>query len=82
MVILNAGVFGIPWSLTEDGIETTFQVNYLGHVYMLMNIEKILAPNARVVFLSSESHRYLLIFNLPNYQIMYLISKCLDIIMA
>ncbi|KAI8427993.1 hypothetical protein MSG28_002297 [Choristoneura fumiferana] len=57
MVILNAGVFGIPWSLTEDGIETTFQVNYLGHVYMLMNIEKILAPDARVVFLSSESHR-------------------------
>ncbi|XP_063617663.1 WW domain-containing oxidoreductase-like isoform X2 [Cydia splendana] len=58
IVILNAGVFGIPRTLTEDGLETIFQVNYLSQIYMLMNIEKLLAPNARVVFLTSESHRY------------------------
>ncbi|XP_014370060.2 WW domain-containing oxidoreductase [Papilio machaon] len=57
IVILNAAVFGIPWTLTEDGLETAFQVNYLSQYYLLMNIEKILAPNARVVFTSSESHR-------------------------
>ncbi|XP_028162840.1 WW domain-containing oxidoreductase-like isoform X2 [Ostrinia furnacalis] len=57
IVILNAGVFGLPWTLTDDGLETTFQVNYLSQYYLLMNIEKILAPNARVVFVSSESHR-------------------------
>ncbi|CAK1603032.1 unnamed protein product [Parnassius mnemosyne] len=57
IVILNAAVFGIPWTLTEDCLETTFQVNYLSQYYLLMSIEKILAPDARVVFTSSESHR-------------------------
>ncbi|KAJ2946190.1 hypothetical protein O0L34_g5124 [Tuta absoluta] len=56
-VFINAAVFGIPRVLTEDGFETIFQVNYLSQLYLLFNIEKILAPNARVVFLSSESHR-------------------------
>ncbi|XP_075992415.1 WW domain-containing oxidoreductase-like isoform X2 [Anticarsia gemmatalis] len=58
MVILNAGVFGLPWTLTQDSLETTFQVNYMSHYFLLMNIEKILAPDARVVFVSSESHRH------------------------
>ncbi|XP_068620831.1 WW domain-containing oxidoreductase-like [Battus philenor] len=57
IVILNAAVFGIPWTLTEDGMETAFQVNYLSQYYLLMNIESILASDARVVFTSSESHR-------------------------
>ncbi|KAL4712926.1 hypothetical protein ACJJTC_011996 [Scirpophaga incertulas] len=57
MVILNAGVFGLPWTLTEDGLETTFQVNYLSQYYLLRNIERNLAPNVRVVFVSAESHR-------------------------
>ncbi|CAG9784337.1 unnamed protein product [Diatraea saccharalis] len=57
IVLLNAGVFGLPWTLTEDGLETTFQVNYLSQYYLLLNIEKMLAPDARVVFVSSESHR-------------------------
>ncbi|XP_053600068.1 WW domain-containing oxidoreductase-like [Plodia interpunctella] len=57
VVFLNAAVFGLPWTLTEDGFETTFQINYLSQYYLLMNIEKILAPDARVVFVSSESHR-------------------------
>lgn len=56
-MILNAAVFGIPWTLTEDGFETAFQVNYLSQYYLLMRLEKMLAPNARVVFTSSESHR-------------------------
>lgn len=60
MVILNAAVFGLPWTLTEDSLETTFQVNYLSHAYLLMNIEKILALDARVVFVSSDSHRLVL----------------------
>ncbi|XP_021184091.3 WW domain-containing oxidoreductase isoform X1 [Helicoverpa armigera] len=58
IVILNAAVFGLPWTLTEDSLETTFQVNYLSQYVLLMNIEKILAPNARVVLVSSESHRH------------------------
>ncbi|CAB3230948.1 unnamed protein product [Arctia plantaginis] len=58
IVILNAAVFGLPWTLTEDSFETTFQVNYLSHAYLLMNIEKILAPDARVIIVSSDSHRH------------------------
>lgn len=56
-MILNAAVFGLPWTLTEDLLETTFQVNYLSQLYLLSEIEKVLAPDARVVFVSSESHR-------------------------
>ncbi|KAF9809516.1 hypothetical protein SFRURICE_020813 [Spodoptera frugiperda] len=58
ILILNAAVFGLPWTLTEDALETTFQVNYLSQYVLLMNIEKILAPDARVVIVSSESHRH------------------------
>ncbi|XP_041968105.1 WW domain-containing oxidoreductase-like isoform X2 [Aricia agestis] len=57
IVILNAATFGLPWTLTENGLETTFQVNFLSQYYLLLSIEKILSPNARVVFTSSESHR-------------------------
>ncbi|CAG4944479.1 unnamed protein product [Colias eurytheme] len=57
IVILNAATFGLPWTLTEDGLETTFQVNYLSQYFLLLSLEEILAPNARVVFTSSESHR-------------------------
>ncbi|XP_012549929.2 WW domain-containing oxidoreductase isoform X1 [Bombyx mori] len=58
IVILNAGIFGLPWTETVDKLEITFQVNYLSQYYLLMNIEDILADNARVVIISSESHRY------------------------
>ncbi|CAK1549997.1 unnamed protein product [Leptosia nina] len=57
IVILNAATFGLPWTLTEDGLETTFQVNYLAQFFFIITLEKILAPEARVVFTSAESHR-------------------------
>lgn len=59
MLILNAGVFGLPHSLTEDGFEMTFQVNHLGHFYLVKLLTPILIESApsRVVVLSSESHR-------------------------
>ncbi|XP_054719522.1 WW domain-containing oxidoreductase-like [Uloborus diversus] len=60
MLILNAGVFALPHSLTEDGFETTFQVNYLSHFYMVKLLTPKLIESApcRVVVLSSESHRF------------------------
>ncbi|OWR41998.1 WW domain-containing oxidoreductase [Danaus plexippus plexippus] len=57
IVILNAATFGIPWTVTKDGLETTFQVNFLSQYYLLLCLGKMLAPDARVVFTSSESHR-------------------------
>ncbi|XP_077513417.1 WW domain-containing oxidoreductase [Amblyomma americanum] len=60
ILILNAGVFAIPHSLTEDGFERTFQVNHLGHFYLTILLEPLLVASApaRVVVLSSESHRF------------------------
>ncbi|RMX45186.1 hypothetical protein pdam_00022662 [Pocillopora damicornis] len=60
ILICNAAVFGLSWSKTEDGIESTFGVNHLGHFYLVKLIEDILCSSspARVVVLSSESHRF------------------------
>lgn len=60
MLILNAGIFGAPHSLTEDGFEMTFQSNHLGHFYLVKLLQPILVKSApcRVVVVSSESHRF------------------------
>nr|AAA21465.1 oxidoreductase [Homo sapiens] len=35
VLVCNAATFALPWSLTKDGLETTFQVNHLGHFYLV-----------------------------------------------
>lgn len=59
ILILNAGVFGIPYQLTTDGYETTFQANHLSQFYLTLLLEHSIqkAPNPRIVIVSSESHR-------------------------
>lgn len=59
ILICNAAVFGAPWCLTEDELESTFQVNHLGHFYLVQLLEDVLRRSspARVVVVSSESHR-------------------------
>lgn len=57
ILILNAGVFGLPYSKTIDGFETTFQVNHLSHFYLTLLLRNLLTANSRVVVVSSESHR-------------------------
>ena len=59
ILICNAAVFGLAWTKTEDGIESTFGVNHLGHFYLVKLLEDVLCSSApaRVVVLSSESHR-------------------------
>jgi len=60
ILILNAGVFGVPYTLTEDGYETHFQVNHLSQYYLTLLLEHPLRScgNSRIVVLSSESHRF------------------------
>ncbi|XP_021920232.1 WW domain-containing oxidoreductase isoform X2 [Zootermopsis nevadensis] len=58
ILVLNAGVFGLPFSLTHDGYETTFQVNHLSHMYMTLLLEPQLCQGSRVIVVSSESHRF------------------------
>ena len=58
ILICNAGVFGGPFMLTEDGLEHHFAVNHLGHFYLcklLLGVLRTSKPS-RIVVLSSESH--------------------------
>lgn len=57
-LILNAGVFGLPHTLTEDGFEMTFQVSHLSHYFITMELSNLLDHMSRVVVVSSESHRF------------------------
>lgn len=58
ILILNAGVFGLPYCRTTDGFETTFQVNHLSQFYLTLLLKPLLKSGSRVVIVSSESHRY------------------------
>lgn len=57
-IVCNAGVsLGDEVTTTTDGIETTFQVNCLGH-FLLVNLLLPHFQNAsRILFVSSELHR-------------------------
>ena len=59
-LLLNAGVLGLPHSLTENGFETTFQVNYLSHFYLTRLLETTMRAStpARITAVSAESHRF------------------------
>uniref|UniRef100_A0A8I5TMM2 WW domain containing oxidoreductase n=1 Tax=Pongo abelii TaxID=9601 RepID=A0A8I5TMM2_PONAB len=60
VLVCNAATFALPWSLTKDGLETTFQVNHLGHFYLVQLLQDVLCRSApaRVIVVSSESHRF------------------------
>ncbi|CDW52186.1 WW and adh short domain containing protein [Trichuris trichiura] len=57
--VYNAAIFEPNWSVTKDGLEKTFCVNYLSHFYLtrlLWNRMKESAP-ARIVLTTCECHR-------------------------
>ncbi|TMS04994.1 WW domain-containing oxidoreductase, partial [Larimichthys crocea] len=58
ILVCNAGVCTQPWSLTEDGLESTFQICHLGHFLLVQCLQDVLRRSApaRVVVVSSESH--------------------------
>ncbi|KAK3558280.1 hypothetical protein QTP86_014027 [Hemibagrus guttatus] len=60
ILVCNAAVCMHPWRLTEDGLESTFQICHLGHFYLVQLLQSVLRRSApaRVVVLSSESHRF------------------------
>jgi NAD(P)-dependent dehydrogenase (short-subunit alcohol dehydrogenase family) len=57
LVIANAGVMACPFGKTEDGFETQFGTNHLGHFVLVNRIAGLLKPGSRVVILSSAGHR-------------------------
>jgi NAD(P)-dependent dehydrogenase (short-subunit alcohol dehydrogenase family) len=57
VVIANAGVMNCPFGLTEDGFETHFGTNHLGHFVLVNRIAPLIRDGGRVVILSSSAHR-------------------------
>ncbi|MGW1888992.1 oxidoreductase [Streptomyces sp. NPDC002004] len=58
LLVNNAGVMALPYGTTEDGFETQFGVNHLGHFALtgLLLPALLATPGARVVSVSSGFH--------------------------
>ena len=59
VLIANAGVMAAPQGTTEDGFETQFGTNHLGHFVFVNRLVPLLITGApsRIVVLSSSGHR-------------------------
>jgi NAD(P)-dependent dehydrogenase (short-subunit alcohol dehydrogenase family) len=69
VIIANAGVMATPLGKTEDGFETQFGTNHLGHFVFVNRIAKLLKKGGRLVNLSSAGHRYSNVdLNDPNFE--------------
>ena len=56
-IIANAGVMATPQGKTQDGFETQFGTNHLGHFVLVNRLVPLLNRGARIVTLSSAGHR-------------------------
>ena len=69
VIIANAGVMATPLGKTEDGFETQFGTNHLGHFVFVNRIAKLMKDGGRLVNLSSAGHRYSDVdLNDPNFE--------------
>jgi NAD(P)-dependent dehydrogenase (short-subunit alcohol dehydrogenase family) len=57
VLINNAGTYCTRHALSEDGIERTMAVNYLGPMLLSLLLCDRLAAGARILFVSSNAHR-------------------------
>jgi NAD(P)-dependent dehydrogenase (short-subunit alcohol dehydrogenase family) len=68
VIIANAGVMATPFGKTEDGFETQFGTNHLGHFVFVNRIAKLIKDGGRLVNLSSSGHRFSDVdLNDPNF---------------
>ena len=69
VIIANAGVMATPFGKTQDGFETQFGTNHLGHFVFVNRIAKLIKDGGRLVNLSSAGHRYSDVdLNDPNFE--------------
>ena len=70
VIIANAGVMATSFGKTEDGFETQFGTNHLGHFVFVNRIAKLIKNGGRLVNLSSAGHRYSDVdLNDPNFEV-------------
>src|SRR6266478_6476817 len=58
VIIANAGVMATPFGHTEDGFETQFGTNHLGHFVLVNRIAPLLGTGGRLINLASAGHRF------------------------
>jgi len=69
VVIANAGVMATPFGKTQDGFETQFGTNHLGHFVFVNRIAKLIKDGGRLVNLASSGHRFSNVdLNDPNFE--------------
>lgn len=69
VIIANAGVMATPLGKTEDGFETQFGTNHLGHFVFVNRIAKLMKDGGRLVNVSSAGHRFSNVdLNDPNFE--------------
>jgi NAD(P)-dependent dehydrogenase (short-subunit alcohol dehydrogenase family) len=59
LLVNNAGIMAVPYAVTEDGVESQFATNHLGHFALTAQLFYSLrqSKNARIVNVSSLAHR-------------------------
>ncbi|HUA34528.1 MAG TPA: SDR family NAD(P)-dependent oxidoreductase [Candidatus Binataceae bacterium] len=57
VIIANAGVMACPQGKTQDGFETQFGTNHLGHFVFINRLVPLLRSGSRIVTLSSAGHQ-------------------------
>lgn len=70
-LICNAGFIAPSKVLTDDGLESSFQVNYLSHFLLTLHLIPLLkasGPNPRIINVSSSGHKMAEGVNLDNIQ--------------
>ena len=69
VIIANAGVMATPFGRTQDGFETQFGTNHLGHFVFVNRIAKLIKNGGRLVNLASSGHRFSNVdLNDPNFE--------------
>ena len=56
-IICNAGIMALPKLTLKHGYELQFFTNHIGHFILVTGLLPKLAPDGRVVMLSSDAHR-------------------------
>ncbi len=56
-ILCNAGIMALPQLQTQHGLELQFFTNHVGHFLLVTGLLDQLAPNGRVVMVSSNAHR-------------------------